>query len=123
MSFNGKLFLSLADELITFKRNPNLHEAYYRTAISRSYYSIHWKARKLLSNVPTTGKAHQFVIDGFKSSSDNVYKKIGKDIERLRIWRNEADYIEDKPIDNNLAETAYDLAERTHKLLDSINKD
>jgi uncharacterized protein (UPF0332 family) len=59
MSFDSKLFFTLADELINDQKNPSLQEAYYRTVISRSYYSVHWAARKLLPNVPKDGSAYK----------------------------------------------------------------
>lgn len=123
MSFDWKLYIDLADELISQQRSTNLHEAYYRTAISRSYYSVFCIARNLLVKKGVTIQpvdTHRFVRKEFKNSPKRVEKKLGEDLGRLWKDRKDSDYEEGVSIDKNRADTAYKLAKKTLNLLDSL---
>jgi len=82
-----------------------------RSAISRAYYAAFIKARNYLQEregltIPTKN-SHQYVINQFRDSPDNMREKIGNRLEVLRVYRNQADY------DN----TFPDLADRTKESL------
>ena len=69
MSFTWDLYLDFAEELIEYQKTQSLNEAYFRTAISRSYYSVFCLSRNALIKkgilIPTDKSVHYFVIDKF----------------------------------------------------------
>ena len=48
MNFDWRLYVQLANELITYQRTARFQEAYLCTAISRSYYGVFCIARNFL---------------------------------------------------------------------------
>ena len=68
-----------------------------RNAVSRIYYSVYHISLHFASNYlgfPCVGQSrHKQLIDFFKSSNDRSLKVIGRQMEKLRNARNEADYI------------------------------
>ena len=124
MSFDAKLFIALADELINQQKNSKLQEAYNRTAISRSYYSVYWIAREYLCSkkgfsVPIID-SHKKVREEFKKSSSREENKIGKHIDRLWKDRKDADYEKNVSIDQKGAKNTHTLAIKTLALLDKL---
>ncbi|MFZ5944991.1 MAG: DNA-binding protein [Bacillota bacterium] len=74
-----------------------LIEAKQRTAISRAYYGAFCVARDFivennLTTIPNNAEAHLKVKEFYKDSEDVNYKKVGANLDRLRINRNDADY-------------------------------
>lgn len=67
-----------------------------RNAVSRIYYSVYHISLHFASNYlgfPCVGQSrHKQLIDFFKSSNDRSLKVIGRQMEKLRNARNEADY-------------------------------
>ncbi|MFB2879051.1 HEPN domain-containing protein [Floridanema aerugineum] len=120
MSFDWSNYLNLAQELA----QETSDEAKLRSAISRSYYAAFIKARNFLRHkdnlVIPQQNAHQYVITQFKNSPDRLRQKLGKRLERLRVYRNRADY---EDVFSNLvqkAEEALTLARRIISALDGM---
>ncbi len=123
MSFDWKLYVQLADELISYQRTPSFQEAYLRTAISRSYYGVFCIARNfLVSNgiVIPRFDTHRFVRDRYLASVNRVERKIGDNLKRLSRRRNEADYENGAAIGIDQARTGYEMALRTMQGLRDI---
>lgn len=116
MSFDWSEYFNLAQELAGKVTNPSTQEAKLRSAISRSYYAIYCLARNYLClrerhSIPGGREAKDFVHMQFRIGSKER-KKIGSNLDRLRTYREEADYedIVARLTDN--AETSLKLAER-----------
>lgn len=123
MSFDWRLYIKLADELINFKRKNLLAESYWRSAISRAYYGVFCLSRNFLLSKRITiprKNVHLFVIDRYKRSFDQEEKKIGIELDRLRKDRNDADYEDRISIDKNYALRSYGRSERILQLLQNI---
>jgi uncharacterized protein (UPF0332 family) len=133
MSFNWVEFQRVADALFQAASKVEevyLQEAFCRSAISRAYYSaFNVSLRKTWGGDSIkSAEIHQFVINRFKnfdpentgdSKKRNAYRLIGTNLERLRTYRNKADY-DDKLEQNSAnqvnpmkqAEIAIKLAQR-----------
>lgn len=123
MSFEWTSYIQLADELISYQRTPNLQEAYFRSAISRSYYGVFCIARNFLviRRVPIPKvDTHKHVRDKYWKSANRAEKKIGKDMLDLWRERKDADYEDGATIDINRARTAHEMAKRILERLRSI---
>lgn len=97
MSFDWSEYLELAQELAGEGASPTSEEAKLRSSVSRAYYAAFCKARNHLRDIerqtiPKGGKVHAYVRNQFKDSTDRPRKKIGNDLDRLRLRRNKADY-------------------------------
>lgn len=123
MTFSWRLYIQLADELISHQRTPGLHEAYLRTAISRSYYGVFCIARNFLVNrgvaIPKVD-TYKFVKDKYWNSPNRVEKKVGKGLRDLWIERKDADYDEGTTVDINRARTAHEMARRVLERLRNV---
>lgn len=102
MSFNWSEYLNLAKELAGITTTPAIQNAKFRAAISRAYYAAFVTARNYLRDqkghsIPITGDAHKYVSEQFKNSSDPQYQLIGNNLKRLRLYRNQADYVDTFP--------------------------
>lgn len=123
MSFDWKLYVQLAEELINHQRTPTFREAYLRSAMSRSYYGVFCIARNFLANRGTSipkVDTHKFVRDKYWKSPNRAEKKIGKDLLDLWRERKDSDYEDEAPIDINRARTAHQLAIRILDRLTNI---
>lgn len=97
MTFDWSEYLELAQELAGERASLASEEAKLRSSVSRAYYAAFCKARNHLRDIegqpiPKGGKAHAYVRDQFKDSTDRSRKKIGNNLDRLRLRRNKADY-------------------------------
>jgi len=122
MSFDWKLYVQLAEELIDFYRSEALKEAYFRSAISRAYYGVFCIARNFLKSKGKTIPpidTHKFVREQFKRSSDMIERKIGENLARLWKERKDSDYEDTADINRERAKTACELAKR---LLQELKK-
>lgn len=123
MSFDWRLYIKLADELINFHRTKSLAESYWRSAISRAYYGVFCLSRNFLISkgirIPRKN-VHRFVIEKYKNSPDQVEKKIGVELDRLRKDRVDADYDDRKSINNSYATRSYGRSTRIQQLLENI---
>ena len=123
MSFDWKLYVQLADELINHQRIQSIQEAYFRSAISRSYYGTFCIARNLLTKRGVTIPridTHKFVRTTYQISPDKKEKEIGNKLHRLWRERKDADYEDGTTIDIKRARTAHQLATRLLNRLSSI---
>ena len=97
MTFDWSEYLKLAQELAGRTVGPARQKAKLRSSVSRAYYAAFCQARNYLWDVegysiPTTSEAHIHVRDEFKFSSDKLRRKIGDNLDRLRLERRKADY-------------------------------
>ena len=123
MNFNWKLYIDLADKLISYQGKVHLREAYLRSAMSRCYYGIFCIARNHLiaKNIPISRvNTHKFVREKYQRSTRNIEKKIAKNLRRLWKERKDADYEDEANIDFQRAKTALELSNRTLKSLRQI---
>ena len=76
-------------------------KAKLRSSVSRAYYAAFCKARnhlrdidgdQILSVGPPKVNVHTYVRNQLKNSPDKSRKKVGNDLNRLRLRRNKADY-------------------------------
>lgn len=125
MSFDWSEYLYLAQELTVQTTSASGQEARLRSAISRAYYATFCKARNHLRDreqrgLPGGGQIHWYVINQFKYSSGKEHKKIGHILDRLRIDRNKADYVD--TVTRLFATTEADLklAEQAISKLDNL---
>jgi len=81
-----KEFLQVAAVLI---EHPESNEAFYRSAISRQYYALFNLARERLGIDDETADAHRLVAEQIKAKNSRA----GAYLSRLRILRNDADYL------------------------------
>jgi len=122
MSFDWRLYIKLADELINFKRKNLLAKSYWRSAISRAYYGTFCLSRNFLSKriIIPRKNVHWFVIDRYKRSSNQEEKKIGIELDRLKKDRIDADYKDRISINKNYALRSYGRSKRILRLLQNI---
>ena len=120
MSFDWDEFRRLADEL-----RERDDEAARRTAVSRIYYAIYWKARNLL-------EAEGFIFRQFESSHLQVWEEyklkgrtnraIGISGKVLRDNRVSADYSAEIEDIEKLVEDSFMLAEKILTYLNKFNQ-
>lgn len=125
MNFGWKLYVELSEELIKHQKTPSLHDAYLRSAISRSYYGVFCIARNLL--IPKTvffpkEDIHKFVREQFNHAVSRKEKQIGTKLGRLWTERKAADYDEDETFNDERAKTSYKMAVDTLNLLQELSK-
>ena len=99
MKFDWSEYFNLAKEL-----TQTSEEAELRSAVSRAYYSAFCLARNYWRDIqqdPTLWRnktydinVHEYVAEEFiyNQSKSQIMIEIGKDLTRLRIMRNKADY-------------------------------
>jgi len=97
MTFNWSEYLKLAQELGEQAVSSATQQARLRSSISRAYFAAYCNARNYLRDVkrcsiPSTIEAQRYVRDKFKSSFNRRHRKIGENLDRLRIRRNKVDY-------------------------------
>jgi len=112
--FQPKHFLDLGENL---KDSPkdNLFESRIRTSIGRSYYSIFLATRYKLEGLinkelEKKRNIHEVIIDNLKKSVDNQIAQFGTNLDTLRNYRLQADYRIRINLHQNVAVSAYALA-------------
>ncbi|HQM80501.1 MAG TPA: HEPN domain-containing protein [Syntrophorhabdaceae bacterium] len=122
MSFQWQSFQTLANELNAEQKIPEIKEAYFRSAISRSYYAAFCCARDLLSKngveLPKK-EIHEFVRNYYQASNNRIYIAVGTNLQRLFNYRVNADYRAAPAIEINHAITCSSLASM---ILNSLNR-
>lgn len=124
MSFNWSEYLQLARQLAGKAAISADREARLRSAISRAYYAAFIEARNYLRDgkgYSIPGKnTHRYIIQTFKNDANLDYQKIGQNLERLRVRRNQADY--DDTFSNlpNITTRSLKLAAKTIAKLQSL---
>jgi uncharacterized protein (UPF0332 family) len=97
MSFNWQGYFDLSQELLQNTGNLTIREARARSAISRAYYAAFCSSRNHLrdvdgKSVPQGAEVHKYVKTEFANSTEVSRQQISKNLDRLRIERNKADY-------------------------------
>jgi uncharacterized protein (UPF0332 family) len=120
MIFDWDDFRKLAEEL-----RERETEATKRTAISRLYYAIYWRARILLEDegyiYRQSEQSHQQVWQEFKRRG-MTHRAIAFSGLELRDKRVEADYFEEIENIEKLTKSAFDIAEKMSVYLEQIEK-
>lgn len=116
MSFEWSQYLNLAKELAGQATTPANEEARLRDAISRAYYAAFILARNHLRDkeghsIPTTGEAHQYVAAQFKLNPEPAHQVVASNLNKLRMYRNQADYVDRFPGLSGITSVALRLAE------------
>ncbi len=110
MSFDWDKFRDLAEEL-----GQRDDEAAQRTAISRMYYAIYWKARLILEGdgfvFRHSDSSHKQVWDEYKKRG-RTHRGAGFSGERLRNNRTQADYGSEIKNIEPLIKESFELAEK-----------
>lgn len=137
MSFDWSQYFDVAKELYEQAKNAPqpLQEAKYRASISRAYYAVFGKARDQLRRLDRVREpkplldvsglpigVHQYVRDTFQQSSELNRQTVGVNLDRLRQYRNVADYDLNHVLLNNLpsaTQAALTIAKKTLTLLNS----
>src|SRR4051812_26723610 len=125
MSFDWTEYLHLAQEMAGQAATPSTEEAQLRSAISRAYYALFCKARNHLRDVeqhriPSDSLAHHYVQAQFRNSRNKTRREIGRNLNRLRALRNQADYDDAVPALLVLTKAVLNLARRSMFLLDNL---
>lgn len=125
MSFSWRDYLSLAFELNGKTPHPYSLEARSRSAISRAYYAAFIEARNFLRDaegiaMPSDSSVHNFVISTFRASRQNRCRSIAEHLEKLRSYRNHADYDDVIFRLNPRVRESLILANRVINLLDQL---
>src|SRR3954454_15525618 len=103
MSFRWSEYLDLARELARQSSSGTLPEAKSRAAISRAYYAAfgqarnHLRGRQPLLVFPTDAEIHRFVREQYQRSIEPMSRAVAANLDRLRAWRNLADYEDTVP--------------------------
>jgi uncharacterized protein (UPF0332 family) len=120
MIFDWHDFYRLAEDLRELET-----EAARRTAISRLYYAIYWRARIFLENegfiFRQNDSSHRQIWQEFKNRG-RTFLAVSISGSKLHLYRVEADYypaIEDL---DELVEKAFDLAKKIQTYLQQIEK-
>jgi len=125
VNFDWKEYLDLACNLFG-EDILAPEEACWRSSISRAYYAtfhqtrIHLKDKEPSTTIPRGVKAHSFIREYFKSSAEPERKKIGENLNRLRIDRNKADYDDYITKCDKLAKASIATAKSTIKILQGL---
>jgi hypothetical protein len=101
--FNWQDYYLLARELLSQADSSPIKEAMLRSAVSRAYYAAYHRACDYLRDVKKypsdqdlqtdKNRSHQVIIDIFVSAvAPPEWKKIGKELWRLKDFRRRADY-------------------------------
>ncbi len=118
MSFDWNEFLALAEELSLRET-----ESAKRTAISRIYYAIYWRARILLEiegfAYRQDDKSHQQIWQEYKKRG-RTHAAIGRFATYLRDNRTQADYIDEIEDILGLTEDSFELAKKIISYLQQI---
>jgi uncharacterized protein (UPF0332 family) len=126
MSFDWLDYLRLAQFLTGVSKNSPGQEANFRAAVSRAYYAAFCKARNYLrdvdkdSQVTGTRDIHGYVLDQFMKSPDKIRGRIAINLERLRRYRNMADYDDTMTINQANVLKTLKQAEQVIADLDSL---
>jgi uncharacterized protein (UPF0332 family) len=122
MSFQWRDYLIFAED--TTSGTPSkVPEAYFRSSISRAYYSVYWVSRNHAVKkglTITKESSHEVVREYYLTSNDNDYKEIGEDLKRLWKERKDADYNGSLNISQMQAQLAVAGAKLTMRKLDQI---
>lgn len=97
MTFDWCEYYTLARDLHAQAANANNGEALLRSSLSRAYYAAFHVARRDLQargdyTPAEDDNPHAYVCNAYRRDPDHERRKVGEDLLRLRVDRNEADY-------------------------------
>jgi len=100
MTFDWTEYFRLAEELVGRQVRPAVNEARERSAISREYYAAFCLARATLiregdTTMPSGGQVHHYVALRLQESDDPKRRRLGVNLDRLRLDRRRVDYDEE----------------------------
>ena len=120
MKFDWNDFRTIAEQL-----REREDEAAKRTAISRLYYAIYWRARILLEAegfvYRRSEQSHQQIWQEFKFRG-RTHRAIGNFGMDLRDNRVEADYLAEIDDIESLTDSSFEIAEKITVYLGQIEK-
>ncbi len=120
MSFDWNKFYPLAEEL-----RQRADEASKRTAISRFYYAIYWRARIVLESegfiFRQNDSSHRQIWHEYKNRG-LTYQAISISGSKLHLFRVEADYRPEIEDLDELVEKSFKLVEKIRVYLEQIEK-
>ncbi len=125
MTFDWLEYLNLAKKLASLVTTSAYQEAQLRVTIHLAYYAAFNLAKNHLQDkeghsIPTTSNAHTYVSDQFLLNPDSVHKSVGRKLKRLRLFRNQADYVAFFPGLSSFTTASISLAEEIIYTLNSI---
>ena len=119
--FDWSDFKTLAEEL-----RGQETEAAKRTAISRIYYTVYWRARLFLENegfmIRQYEGSHIQIWNQYKQKSGQTNKAIGRFGSELHRFRVQADYIAEIKDVGQLTEDSFQIADKILTYLQQIEK-
>ncbi len=119
--FDWNDFKTLAEELR--QRND---EAAQRTAISRVYYAVYWRARNFLESegfvLRQYEASHIQIWNEYKQKAGQTNKAVGKFGSELHRFRVQADYVAEVKDIKKLVNDSFKLAENVLAYLQQIEK-
>jgi len=124
MAFDWSEYLKLAGELAGDPQHPVNDEAKLRSSVSRAYYAAFCRARNHLrdiegQSIPPDSDVHTYVRDKFNDSFDSFHKKIGSNLNRLRLYRNKVDYDDSVP---GLLQTVIVSLKQSETVISTLSK-
>lgn len=118
MSFDWSEYQTLAEEL-----RQRSGEAAQRSAISRIYYAVYWRARNFLENegffYRQYDSSHRQIWDEFKFRG-RTFNAIGRSGDLLPANRVSADYSDEINNLDKLVEQSFELAEKVNSYLEQV---
>ncbi len=125
MTFDWLEYLNLAKELASIATTSAHQQAQWRVTIHLAYYAAFNLAKNHLQNkqgysVPTTGDAHKYVREQFELNPDAAHQLVAENLNKLRLFRNQADYVAFFPGLSSFATVSISLAEDVISTLNSI---
>ena len=123
MSFDCRAWHAVASELVSGTPTAGLEEAYWRTAVGRSYYCVYGLASRLLffEGIPAQNlDTHTVVREKFLYHREKTRKLVGERLRRLYSEREKADYRYCDTVSKKQAEATLATAEETIGLLDTL---
>lgn len=120
MSFDWNKFRELAEEL-----RQRDDEAAQRTAISRIYYAVYWRARNLLQDEGFVFRhydsSHRQIWEAYNNKG-LTYRAISVSGSKLHQSRVQADYFAEIKNVKTLVQESFKLAENISNYLQQIEK-
>lgn len=120
MSFDWSDYQMLAEEL-----RQRSDEAAQRSAISRIYYAVYWRARTFLESEGFVFRqydsSHRQIWDEFKHRG-RTFNAIGRNGDLLRANRVQADYFAQINNFNKLVEQSFELTDKVNSYFEQIEK-
>lgn len=116
MTFDWSQYLNVAKELAGLATTPANQEAKLPAAISRAYYAAFIQARNHLRDreghsITQAPGVHRYVSEQFELSIEPARKSVGEKLQRLRRYRNQADYVDRFPGLSGIAGRSITLAQ------------